>query len=205
MNRAVLVLNQNYEPLNVCNVRRALVLVIDGKAEVLEEHPDGICTTRRRYPSPSVIRLVYLIRRPRPRVKLTRREVFIRDNYTCQYCGRQGHDLTIDHVVPRSRGGGHSWENLVSACKTCNHRKGGKTLAQARMALKVEPHEPRPGIYYTIERRLDADVVESWQKFLPGFRPIQPFKTAGLTPLFATAPAPELALGSSARYGVNSE
>ncbi|CAA9569933.1 MAG: HNH endonuclease family protein [uncultured Thermomicrobiales bacterium] len=172
MNSAVLVLNQNYEPLNVCNVRRAIVLVFDGKAEVLEVHPQALRSSSREYVAPSVIRMMYLIRRPRPRVKLTRREVFIRDNYTCQYCGRQGLDLTIDHIVPRHRGGPHSWENLVSACKACNHRKGGKTLAQSRMALRSDPAEPRAGMYYTIERRLDTGVSNAWEKFLPGFRPI---------------------------------
>ena len=172
MNRAVLVLNQNYEPLNVCNVRRAIVLVFDGKAEVLETHPATVKTPSRAFPSPSVIRMVYLIHRPRPRVKLTRREIFIRDHYTCQYCGRQAGDLTIDHVVPKSKGGAHSWENLVSACKTCNHRKGGKSLGEARMSLKKQPAEPRAGQYYTIERRLDTAVTESWSKFLPGFQPV---------------------------------
>lgn len=169
MNRAVLVLNQNYEPLNVCNVRRAIVLVIDGKAEILEAHDVTVATASRRFPSPSVIRLVYLIRRPRPRVKLTRREVFIRDGYTCQYCGRQMGDLTIDHVIPRSRGGQHTWDNLVSACKTCNHRKGGKSLGEARMQLKTIPKEPSAGIYYTIERRLDTTINAGWEKFLPGY------------------------------------
>ena len=169
MNRAVLVLNQNYEPLNVCNVRRAIVLVIDGKAEILEAHDVTVATASRRFPSPSVIRLVYLIRRPRPRVKLTRREVFIRDGYTCQYCGRQQGDLTIDHVIPRSRGGQHTWDNLVSACKTCNHRKGGKSLGEARMQLKSQPKEPSAGIYYTIERRLDTAINTGWEKFLPGY------------------------------------
>ena len=174
MNRAVLVLNQNYEPLNVCNVRRALVLVIDGKAEVLEVHGTTVASATRIFPSPSVIRMVYLIRRPRPRVKLTRREVFLRDAYTCQYCGKHAHDLTIDHVVPKSKGGGHSWDNVVSACKTCNHRKGGKSLPEARMTLKRQPTEPRAGMYYTIERRLDSAVVDSWFKFLPGFEPVGP-------------------------------
>ena len=172
MNRAVLVLNQNYEPLNVCNVRRAIVLVFDGKAEVLETHATTVHSPSRCFPSPSVIRMVYLIHRPRPRVKLTRREVFIRDHYTCQYCGRQAGDLTIDHVVPKSKGGEHTWENLVSACKPCNHRKGGKSLGEARMTLKKAPAEPRAGMYYTIERRLDANVADSWQKFLPGFQPV---------------------------------
>jgi len=172
VNRAVLVLNQNYEPLNICNVRRAIVLVIDGKAEILETHETTVNTTRQQFPSPSVIRLVYLIRRPRPRVKLTRREVFIRDNFTCQYCGRQVNDLTIDHVIPRSRGGQHTWENLVSACKPCNHRKGGKTLSEAKMTLRQQPYEPSPGVYYTIQRRLDSDIIEAWEKFLPGYRAI---------------------------------
>ena len=172
VNRAVLVLNQNYEPLNVCNVRRAIVLVFDGKAEVLEHHPTAVKTPSRVFPSPSVIRMVYLIHRPRPRVKLTRREVFIRDGYTCQYCGRQAGDLTIDHVVPKSKGGTHAWDNLVSACKPCNHRKGGKSLGEARMTLRKAPIEPRPGAYYTIERRLDTVVADGWGKFLPGFEPI---------------------------------
>ena len=181
MNTAVLVLNQNYEPLNVCNVRRAIVLVFDGKAEILEEHPSAIVSTSRVFPSPSVIRLVSLIRRPRPRVKLTRREVFIRDNFTCQYCGRQSHDLTIDHIIPRSKGGPHTWENLVSACKPCNHRKGGKSLSQSRMTLNTDPREPRAGMYYTIERRLDSVLTESWQKFLPGFQPLGPTRGYSLS------------------------
>jgi 5-methylcytosine-specific restriction endonuclease McrA len=174
VNGAVLVLNQNYEPLNVCNVRRAILLVFDGKAEVLEANGRVVHSATLAFPAPSVIRMVYLIHRPRPRVKLTRREVFIRDGYTCQYCGKQCHDLTIDHVVPRSRGGPHSWDNLVSACKPCNHRKGGKLLADTRMALRKEPREPRAGRYYTIERRVEGAVTHQWTKFLPGFTPLTP-------------------------------
>lgn len=172
MNSAVLVLNQNYEPLNVCNVRRAIVLVFDGKAEILESRAAFVTSPSTSVASPSVIRMVYLIRRPRPRVKLTRREVFIRDGFSCQYCGRQVNDLTIDHVVPKSRGGGHAWDNLVSACKPCNHRKGGKSLGEARMTLRSLPIEPRAGQYYTIERRLDGAVVDTWSKFLPGYEPL---------------------------------
>jgi 5-methylcytosine-specific restriction endonuclease McrA len=172
VNGAVLVLNQNYEPLNICNLRRAIVLVFDGKAEVLEANGRVVHSASQTFPAPSVIRMVYLIHRPHPRVKLTRKEVFIRDGYTCQYCGRQCHDLTIDHVVPRSRGGPHSWDNLVSACKPCNHRKGGKLLGDARMTLRKEPREPRAGRYYTIERRIEGNVTHQWSKFLPGFTPI---------------------------------
>ena len=139
---------------------------------MLEANGKEVKSATRSFPAPSVIRMVYLIHRPRPRVKLTRREVFIRDSYTCQYCGRQSHDLTIDHVVPRSRGGAHSWENLVSACKPCNRRKGGKLLGEARMILRTEPREPRAGRYYTIERRIEGAVTQQWSKFLPDYSPI---------------------------------
>lgn len=182
MNNAVLVLNQNYEPLNVCNVRRALVLVLGGKAEVLEANCRSYSSPTASFAAPSVIRLVYLIRRPRPRVKLSRREVFIRDNYTCQYCDRQMHDLTIDHVIPRSRGGQHVWDNVVSACRSCNHRKGGKSIAEARMALRKQPFEPRAGSYYTIERRLDMSIQSGWQKFLPGMDTATRFLTDSIRP-----------------------
>src|SRR5689334_20867491 len=117
MNTPVLVLNYNYEPLNICNARRALVLVLCGKAEVLEYKEEHFHSSRATLPCPSVIRLHYLIRRPRTSVKLSRREIFRRDNYICQYCGIQTHDLTIDHIIPRHRGGQHTWENLVSACR----------------------------------------------------------------------------------------
>ncbi len=169
LNAQVLVLNQNYEPLNICNVKRALVMVLAGKAEILEQNGLVLRTIDRDFRAPSVIRLSALIKRPRPQVKLTRREVFIRDGFTCQYCGVQTRDLTIDHIVPRSRNGGHTWENLVSACKGCNHRKGGKTLQEARMRLLREPFAPRAGAYYTIERKLGQTVQEEWHKFLPGF------------------------------------
>lgn len=121
---------------------------------------------------------MYMIRRPRPRVKLTRREIFIRDGFRCQYCDRQVSDLTIDHVIPRSRGGLHVWDNVVSACKSCNHRKGGKSIAEARMALRTQPFEPRAGRYYTIERRLDTSVQTDWQKFLPEVKPSSGFRSS---------------------------
>src|SRR3972149_5171620 len=110
---AVLVLNQNYEPLNVCNARRAFVLVDRGKAEVLE-HADGAILRSPRYVFrlPSVIRLIYMIKRPQPQMRLSRKEIFTRDRFTCQYCGKQTRDLTLDHVVPRHRGGDHDWEHL---------------------------------------------------------------------------------------------
>jgi 5-methylcytosine-specific restriction endonuclease McrA len=164
--RAVLVLNENYEPLHICTARRAVVLVDRGKAEVLE-HDDGLSlrSSRSAYPVPSVIRLVYMIRRPRPHRKLTRKEIFARDRYTCQYCGAEARDLTIDHVTPRIRGGRHTWDNLVSACRPCNHRKGGRTPEEARMRLARPPEAPRSTPYYIVYHYINVRV--EWRKFIP--------------------------------------
>lgn len=164
---AVLVLNQNYEPLNVCNVRRAFVLVDRGKAEVLEHAGLGIRTATRLVPRPSVIKLIYMVKRPRPQVRLSRREIFMRDDYTCQYCGSRVRELTLDHVMPKHRGGGHSWDNLVSACRPCNHRKGGKMLDEVRMRLIRAPRRPQPAQYFLWVQRLHGPDYEAWLKFIP--------------------------------------
>jgi 5-methylcytosine-specific restriction endonuclease McrA len=163
----VLVLNQNFEPLNVCPMRRAFILVGNGKAEVVELGDALIRTPSTALPCPSVIRLLYLIKRVHPVAKLTRRELFMRDNYTCQYCGKQSRDLTIDHVVPRHRGGPHRWENLVSACKSCNHRKGGRLPHEARMPLLAEPRQPRVSRYYWVHQHLNGSYDPAWIKFIP--------------------------------------
>jgi 5-methylcytosine-specific restriction endonuclease McrA len=166
-NSAVLVLNQNYEPLNVCNARRAFVLVDRGKAEILEHSEGALRSALHSFPIPSVIRLIYMIKRPRPQMRLTRREIFVRDRYTCQYCGKQTRDLTIDHVMPRHRGGGHTWDNLVSACRSCNHRKAGFTPQEARMAMLSEPAKPPASSYYVFYHYLESQ--EDWRKFIPGW------------------------------------
>ncbi len=166
MDGVVLVLNQNYEPLNVCNVPRAFRLVFGFKAEVVEYDHQTFHTPRAAYRAPSVIRLQHQVRRPRPRVKLGRREVLARDHHTCQYCGRQGTDLTLDHVIPRHRGGTHTWENLATACRICNHRKGGRTLEEARFRLLRVPFEPRSDLYSIFTPFL-ADVRnEPWRDYL---------------------------------------
>jgi 5-methylcytosine-specific restriction endonuclease McrA len=144
VSQAVLVLNQNYEPLNVCHTKRAVVLLLTGKAEIIVNSRGYIHTPTARFPRPSVIRLASQVRRPRPRVTLTRRAIFRRDHFTCQYCGIQSNHLTIDHVAPRYRGGAHTWQNVVSACPACNRTKGGKTLKEARMVLRRPPSEPSP-------------------------------------------------------------
>lgn len=164
---SVLVLNQNYEPLNVCNVRRALILVLRGKAEIIESARAAFHTARATYVLPSVIRLIHMIKRPHPKVRLTRKEIFARDNWQCVYCGRHTRDLTLDHVVPRHRGGPHTWENLVAACKACNHRKAGRTPAEARMEMLRQPALPRVSIYHAFFPYLGAQ--EEWRKFVPGW------------------------------------
>lgn len=167
INSRVLVLNQNYEPLNVCKASRAFVLVVVGKAEVLEHGEGGIRSPSVTHPLPSVIRMIYMIKRPRPKMRLSRREVFNRDGHRCQYCGGRNKNLTLDHVVPRHRNGRHEWENLTSACKSCNHRKAGRTPQEARMRLIRKPFTPRVSSYYVVGRYLDNE--EGWRKFLPGW------------------------------------
>ncbi len=166
MDTVVLLLNANYEPLNVCDTRRAFRLLFGAKAEVLEYDHHEVRTPREVFRAPSVIRLQYHIKRPRPRVKLSRREVFARDAHTCQYCGARTHDLTIDHVMPRHRGGAHSWENLVAACTSCNHRKGGKTLDEAHFRLLRPPAEPRSDLYSLFTPYLADPRNEPWRTYL---------------------------------------
>lgn len=165
INRPVLVLNQTYEPLNICRVRRALVLIIEGKAEMLENGVGFIRSANDLFPIPSVIKLAYLIRRPRPQRKLTRFEIFNRDQYTCQYCGRKTRQLTIDHVIPRYRGGKQTWENVVSACIPCNRRKAGRTPGEAGMKLIAPPRRPRDSHLFYIPSHLE--VCQEWLKYLP--------------------------------------
>ncbi len=165
----VLVLNQNFEPLNVCSTRRALTLTLTGKAEVLEFSEGMVRAPSTIVECPSVIRLQYMVRHPQRRVSLTRHEIFLRDNYTCQYCGKHTRDLTLDHILPRSKGGRHTWDNLVSACSNCNHKKGQRTPDQAKMRLRSVPREPRPNPYAILRRfTASGELVAEWQPYLPG-------------------------------------
>jgi 5-methylcytosine-specific restriction endonuclease McrA len=163
----VLVLNANFEPINVCNTRRAIGLVLSGKASMVLNGRGEIKTVSRTFPRPSIIRLDRMVKRPRPRVRLTKREILRRDDYTCQYCGGRMTYLTIDHIVPRRLGGRHSWDNLVAACPNCNHRKGGRTLEQAQMHLLRPPAEPPTSAYYIFARHL-GDNTE-WLPFIEGW------------------------------------
>jgi 5-methylcytosine-specific restriction endonuclease McrA len=165
----VLVLNASYEPLNVTSVRRAYVLVYKGKAEVIEELDQSLHSATATYPWPHVIRLVHYVRVP-PAVqrKISRRALFARDGWRCVYCGDGGGRLTLDHVVPRSRGGDSVWENVVTSCAPCNLRKGNRTLEEAKMRLSSPPRPPAPVLFI----RLAAPKIPNrWQPYLTGFGP----------------------------------
>ncbi len=161
----VLVLNLNYVPVNVSTVRRAIILLNKGKAELLENHRGEVRTVSAALDAPSIIRLVYLVKRPLVPHKLSRKEIFLRDQYTCQYCGKQTPELTLDHVVPRRQRGAHTWENVVAACSRCNRHKAGRTPAEANMRLKKEPRAPQPNPYRILQHRT---ILEEWRPYLPG-------------------------------------
>jgi len=167
INLPVLVLNQTYEPLNICRVRRAVVLIYENKAEMLENGSGFIHSVNYKFPVPSVIRLSAMIKRPHRSVrKMTRLEIFKRDQYTCQYCGKVTRNLTLDHVIPRYRGGQHTWENVVSACVPCNRRKAGRTPKEAGMKLVGQPSQPRvTGLFYIPAHY--PYIQSEWQKYLP--------------------------------------
>ena len=160
----VLVLNQNYQPLNICNVRRAISLLGRGKAEPLEDGRGSIHSISQTFPIPSVIRLIYMVKRPLMRRRLSRKAVFYRDGFSCQYCGKATKDLTLDHIIPRSKHGPHVWENVVSACIPCNHRKAGLAPSEANMRLLREPTAPRPNPYYLFHHR---NILDEWRPFMP--------------------------------------
>jgi 5-methylcytosine-specific restriction endonuclease McrA len=162
----VLVLNATYEPLNIVPIRRAVILLLKEKAEIVEAAEGRLRSERLSLPVPLVIRLVYYVKIPRRLgPPLSRRTVLLRDNYFCQYCGRRyssGH-LTVDHVLPRSRGGKTDWENVVTACKSCNGRKGDHTPEEVGMRLLSRPRRPR---YVALALLGEAREHEIWRKYI---------------------------------------
>ncbi len=167
LNEPVLILNVNYEPLHVCNTKRALALVFNGKAEILLNGRGKIRSATAEYDIPSVIKLDYMVKRPRLQVSLTKREILRRDDFTCQYCGRKTHILTIDHVTPRRLGGAHTWTNVVAACPTCNRRKGGKMPEHANMRLRRSPFQPSASAQYRFSHHLASH--QEWEQFIQGW------------------------------------
>jgi len=161
----VLVLNASYEPLNVCSVRRAHVLVWKGKAEVVESLEKPLRSATGSFVWPHVIRLVSYVRVPRAITRrISRRALFARDGWRCVYCGSSGGRLTLDHVVPRSRGGNSVWENVVTSCAPCNLHKGDRTLEEASMSLPRPPKPPSPVLFIRLAAH---EIPHVWRRYLP--------------------------------------
>lgn len=167
LHQPVLVLNASYEPINVCAARRALILVLKGVAAAEEHAPLQIHSYNRHMELPSVIRLLEYRRIPQQSRALSRKNILLRDRYTCQYCHRTlpSVELTLDHVQPRSRGGGSTWENLVACCHPCNNRKGSRTPEEAGMKLAKAP---RPFSLHTSRHlmRMLGNTDARWRKYL---------------------------------------
>ena len=167
LQKPVLVLNASYEPINICAARRALVLVLKGVASAEEESTLHVRSARNTVKLPSVIRLLEYRRIPHQTRALSRKNILMRDRYTCQYCHRTlpSAELTLDHVVPRSRSGESNWENLVACCNPCNNRKGSRTPDEAGMRLA---RPPRPFSLHTSRHlmRLLGKSDEQWRKYL---------------------------------------
>ena len=142
LNRKVLVLNQSYEPLMVINAKRAIVLIIKEKVKMLEKYSENIRSAQNSFDLPSVIRLNFYVHLKYKDIVLNRRNIIKRDDYRCQYCAKQATPLTLDHIVPKNKGGKDSWENLVAACSKCNTRKGDTLLKHMDMKLLKKPRKP---------------------------------------------------------------
>ena len=157
-----LVLNASYQPLCVVPVRRAIVLALKGKAEVVHTNGAVFHSERITMSSPSVVRLNYFVKVPyRARASLSRRAVLVRDNFECQYCGAKAEN--VDHVIPKSRGGGHTWDNVVAACRPCNARKENRDAADVGLRLRHQPRQPHESVWIVVA----VDKVDPlWEQYL---------------------------------------
>ncbi len=167
LDKAVLVLSRNYEPLNVTNFRRAMKLIWLGKAEIIERRSGFVRSPNTKFPIPSIVRLFIPINRPKFKIQLTKKNILKRDRYICQYCGNIDSIMTVDHIVPRSRGGAFKWENLVCACKKCNNLKGDRTLKEVKMTLIRQPREPN---YFIFALNKITIYEESWRPYIIAYR-----------------------------------
>jgi 5-methylcytosine-specific restriction endonuclease McrA len=164
LNAKVLILNQSYEPLTICNIKKAVILIYLGKAElILEDGRKNLRSVSRVYPWPSIIRLSRFITIPYKKVVLTRKNILRRDSYKCAYCGRSDLPLTIDHVLPKARGGTDSWENLVCACTSCNNKKGDRTPDEANLNLLNKPFKPSHIMFI---KNVVGKLDDNWKPYL---------------------------------------
>jgi len=163
----VLVLNASYEPINICGIQRAVILLLKGVARAEELTQRYVRSPSISIQAPSVIRLIHYVKIEYRKTGISKRNIFVRDQFTCQYCGRQfdSSELTLDHILPQSRGGKDIWENIVTACRRCNIKKANKTPAEAGVTLLKSP---RPfGAYYFLQLvRLRGIDNEQWRKYL---------------------------------------
>ena len=164
----VLVLNGNFEPLNICSIQRGMALLFLGKAEVLRFSDAQVRSAEDSFSIPSVLRLHEVVRRPMPELKISRKSVLARDGYTCVYCGSR-ETLTIDHVFPRHRGGENTWENVVCSCLKCNNKKGNRTPQECGLRLPHPPRKPRYIPYISFPRFVSAVRRPEWREFLVGY------------------------------------
>ena len=164
LSRNVLVLNQNYEPLSVCSVKRAVVMILLGKVEMIET-VDGhqLGSVNSAFRVPSVVRLGVYVKAPRKRILLSRKNIIKRDGHRCMYCGKTEGSMTVDHVIPRRVGGKDTWENLVCACTKCNNMKGDRTPEQASMKLLKKPTKPN---HITFIQRFIGISDKRWRPYL---------------------------------------
>lgn len=157
-------LNQNYEPLSICNVKKAIGLIFLDKVEVVHTSDSRVLrSVSKIFPLPSVVRLSYYVKVPFKNIILSRKNILRRDNHQCQYCGNGHNNLTLDHIVPKSRRGEESWENLVCACVECNNRKGDRTPDEANMKLLKKPIRPN---HVTFLRHFVGNVNDGWKPYL---------------------------------------
>lgn len=159
----VLVLNQNYEPMSVCDVKRAVLLIYLGKAEIIERSTVLIRSVHDAMPFPLVVRIVMYVKIPSKRIVLSRKNIIKRDGHICQYCGTNEPPMTVDHVIPKNRKGKDTWENLVCACVRCNGKKGHRTPEQADMPLLRRPKKPNHLMFI---RNFVGVQNEKWKPYL---------------------------------------
>jgi 5-methylcytosine-specific restriction endonuclease McrA len=161
-----LVLNSSYEPLRIVNWQKAIILFFQGKVDILEQHQVFARSIRASFPLPSVLKLKNYVRpRASGAIRFCRENVYIRDNFTCQYCGTKcsAKALTLDHVIPASQMGGKTWTNVVSACRDCNQKKANRTPKQAKMPLLRDPHAPQwlPATHFDL-----GQLPQQWAQYL---------------------------------------
>lgn len=167
----VLVLNKSYEPMRFCAAKRAILMVLKGRAEQVEKNGVMIHSFSISFPCPSVIRLNRYIKLPHyGGVSFSKKNVLRRDKRTCQYCGATNVELTVDHIIPRSLGGGSNWLNVVTACKTCNLKKGNRSHTTIGMKLRRKPYRPKSLAILTQPNTVPEGFSATWKKYLHGIR-----------------------------------